>query len=34
MPNSTNAENAKIFVCDICEFECSKKSNYNIHIMT
>ena len=33
-PNKKNAENAEIFNCLICDFKCSKKSNYNIHLMT
>ncbi len=27
-------ENAKIFICEKCNFKCSKKSNYNIHLST
>ena len=27
-------KNAEIFRCEICNFECSKKSNYKSHIMT
>jgi len=33
-PNAENAENAKKFVCEICHFKCSKKSNYDIHLST
>ena len=33
-----NAENAKKtpkeFICELCDFKCSKKSNYNLHILT
>ena len=27
-------KNAEFFSCEICNFECSKKSNYNSHILT
>ena len=27
-------KNAKIFRCDICDFECSKKSNFDKHLLT
>ena len=27
-------KNAKNYVCDFCDFSCSRKSNYNIHILT
>ena len=27
-------KNAKYFICEICNFKCSKISNYNIHILT
>uniref|UniRef100_A0A6C0IFV4 C2H2-type domain-containing protein n=1 Tax=viral metagenome TaxID=1070528 RepID=A0A6C0IFV4_9ZZZZ len=27
-------KNAEIFVCDICDFKCSKKSNYDKHLLT
>ena len=33
-PNKKNAENAKIFFCEICDFKCSKQSNWNKHIST
>jgi hypothetical protein len=29
-----NAENADKFVCELCNFKCSKKSNYDIHCST
>jgi hypothetical protein len=29
-----NAENAEIFVCETCDFKCSKKSNYDKHLNT
>jgi len=32
--NIKNAENAENFVCKICDFKCSKKSNWNSHIST
>ena len=32
--NVKNAKNAKIFECVICDFRCSKLSNYNNHIST
>ena len=34
MDNSKNAKKCHIFVCEMCEFKCSKKSNYKIHIET
>ena len=27
-------KNAKIFVCEKCNFKCSKESNYHAHLMT
>jgi hypothetical protein len=27
-------KNAQIYICEICEFECCKLSNYNAHILT
>ena len=33
-PNAENAENAKKFVCDTCDFKCSKMSDWNRHIIT
>ena len=27
-------KNADIFLCEICDFNCCKKSNYDIHILT
>ena len=29
-----NAENAEIFDCNFCDFKCSKKSNYDKHVLT
>lgn len=34
MPNKKNAENAGKYICEICHFICSKKSNYLAHIAT
>ncbi len=34
MTTEENAKNAEKYVCEICDFKCSKKSNYNTHIMT
>jgi len=28
------SKNAKMFYCEICDFTCSKKSNYNCHLLT
>ena len=30
----TTKKNAKNFYCEICDFRCSKQSNFNLHIMT
>ena len=27
-------KNAKIFYCEVCDFKCSKQSNYNKHLST
>ncbi len=27
-------KNAEIFSCEVCNFECSKKSNYEKHLLT
>jgi len=27
-------KNAENFYCDSCDFKCSKKSNYNAHLLT
>ena len=27
-------KNAKQFYCEMCDFECSKRSNYETHILT
>jgi hypothetical protein len=32
--NAKNAENAEKFVCVGCDFKCSKRSNYNTHLLT
>lgn len=32
--NSKNAENAKKFMCELCDFKCSRQSNYNAHLLT
>ena len=29
-----NAENAEIFICEMCHFKCCKKSNYDKHLLT
>ena len=34
MTNAENAENAKHFICDLCNFKCSKNSNYIKHLST
>ena len=34
MVTNVDAKNAKKFVCEKCDFECFKLSNYNKHIMT
>ncbi len=34
MDNSKNAKKCHIFICEICDFKCSKESNYKIHIET
>ena len=34
MDNKKMPKNADIFGCEICNFKCSKKSNYNKHILT
>lgn len=34
MDNQKNAEKCHIFVCEICDFKCSKESNYKIHLET
>ena len=34
MDNSKNAKKCHIFVCEMCDFKCSKESNYKIHIET
>ena len=33
-PNKKNAENAECFFCEVCDFKCSKQSNWNKHIST
>ena len=34
MDNQKNAEKCLIFVCEKCDFKCSKESNYKLHIDT
>jgi len=34
MGNPENAKKCLIFICEICDFKCSKESNYKIHIET
>lgn len=34
MGNPENAKKCQIFICEICDFKCSKESNYKIHIET
>ena len=34
MTNEKNAKNADIFICEKCDFKCSKQSNYTIHLTT
>ena len=31
LDDKKNAKNAKIFVCELCDFKCSKKSNIDKH---
>ena len=33
-PQKPNSNNAIVFKCETCDFKCSKKSNYDIHLMT
>ena len=33
-PMKKNAKNAKIFYCELCDFTCSKESNYTTHLGT
>ena len=33
-PNKKNAENAASYDCETCDFSCSKKSNYDNHLLT
>ena len=33
-PNKKNAETAASYVCETCDFKCSKKSNYDNHLLT
>jgi hypothetical protein len=33
-PNEKNAKNAEWFFCEVCDFKCSKQSNWNKHIST
>jgi len=32
--NKKMPKNAKIFYCELCDFKCSKQSNYNKHLLT
>ena len=32
--NAENAEKCLKFVCDLCDFKCSKQSNYILHLNT
>ena len=34
MANKKMPENAEMFICDICDFQCYKKSNYMKHLLT
>jgi len=34
MPNAKTPENAYKYVCNRCDFKCSKESNYNQHLLT
>ena len=34
MTNEKNAKNAELYVCQLCDFQCSKQSNYTIHLST
>ena len=34
MANNFALNNANKFYCEVCHFECSKKSNYEIHLLT
>ena len=34
MTDKKMPKNAVIFICDICDFKCSKKSNYEKHLLT
>ena len=34
MPNDKNAEKCRKYICEICDFKCSKLSNYNKHLST
>ncbi len=34
MPNAKNAKNAKLYNCELCDFNCSKKSNFDKHLST
>jgi hypothetical protein len=34
MTDKKMPKNATIFICDICDFKCSKKSNYDKHLLT
>ena len=34
MTDEKNAKTAEMFICDICDFQCYKKSNYISHNLT
>jgi len=34
MPNKKMPKNAEKYICEICDFKCSKSSNYNKHLST
>jgi hypothetical protein len=34
MDDKKNAKNAKILLCEICDFKCCKQSNMDKHILT
>ena len=34
MGNSENAKKCHVFICEMCDFKCSKESNYKKHIET
>ena len=34
LDDKKNAKNAKIFICDLCDFKCCKQSNMDKHILS